>query len=65
MPPVPKSPIAVAFALYKMWSKLPPAQRKQMLELAKKHGPAVAAQARRHGPSMVRAASKVKRTTRR
>lgn len=58
---VPKSPVAVVFALYKAWSKLPPAQRKRMLEMARKHGPGVAAKARSHGPSVVRAVAKAKK----
>jgi hypothetical protein len=62
---VPKNPVAVAFALYKAWSKLPPARRRQVLELARRHGPAVAARARRHGPGIVRAAAKARRAGRR
>lgn len=54
MPPVPKNPVAIAFTLYKAWSKLPPARRRQVLEAARKHGPAVAARARKHGPSVAR-----------
>jgi hypothetical protein len=61
MPPVPKNPVTLALALYKVWSRLPPAQRKKMLEAAQKHGPAIAAQARKHGPTVVRAVSKAKK----
>jgi hypothetical protein len=57
---VPKNPVAVAFALYKVWSALPPAQRQRVLEAARKHGPTVAAKARRHGPSVVRAVARPK-----
>ena len=36
-------PIGVAITLYDVWRRLPPKQRKQVLELARKHGPRVAA----------------------
>jgi hypothetical protein len=36
-------PIAVAIALYDVWRRLPPRQRKQVLALARKHGPKAAA----------------------
>lgn len=61
MPPVPKNPITLALALYKVWAKLPPAQRRKVLDAARKHGPAVAAQARKHGPTVVRAVAKAKK----
>jgi hypothetical protein len=64
VPKVPKTPVALALAAYKAWTKLPPARRKQVLELARKHGPSVAEQARRHGPKVVQAASKLRRTNR-
>jgi hypothetical protein len=35
-------PVGVALTLYDLWRRLPPKQRKQALELARKHGPAVA-----------------------
>ncbi len=37
------APIAVALTLYDVWRRLPPKQRKQVLLLARKHGPTVAA----------------------
>ena len=43
-------PLGVALTAYDIWKRLPPKQRKQMLNLARKHGPKVAArvmQARR------------------
>jgi hypothetical protein len=36
-------PIGVAITLYDVWRRLPPKQRKQVLELARKHGPKAAA----------------------
>lgn len=42
MPRIPKSPIAIGFALYKAWKKLPPAQREKVLKAAQEHGPRVA-----------------------
>jgi hypothetical protein len=38
-------PIGVAFALYDVWRRLPPKQRRQVLSLARRHGPKVAAKA--------------------
>ena len=43
-------PVGLAIALYDVWRRLPPRQRKQVLKLARKHGPTAAAkllQARR------------------
>jgi hypothetical protein len=36
-------PIGVALTLYDVWRRLPPRQRRQVLDLARKHGPLVAA----------------------
>jgi hypothetical protein len=36
-------PIGVAITLYDIWRRLPPKQRKQALQLARKHGPKAAA----------------------
>jgi hypothetical protein len=36
-------PIGVALTLYDVWRRLPPRQRRQVLDLARKHGPQVAA----------------------
>lgn len=36
-------PLGLALTLYDVYRRLPPRQRKQMLELARKHGPKVAA----------------------
>jgi hypothetical protein len=36
-------PVGVAITLYDVWRRLPPKQRKQVLELARKHGPRAAA----------------------
>jgi hypothetical protein len=48
----PTSPIGLAFGAYHIWRRLPPAQRRQMLQLARVHGPKVAAAmiARRRRP---------------
>jgi hypothetical protein len=57
MPRLPKSPLAIGFALYQTWQKLPPSERKRVLEAARKHAPAVAAAARRRGPAVGRLAA--------
>ena len=53
-------PVGLALTLYDVWRRLPPAQRQQVLNLARKHGPRAAAKvaefqrsqrARRRGPS--------------
>jgi hypothetical protein len=36
-------PLGLAITLYDVWRRLPPKQRKQALELARKHGPKAAA----------------------
>ena len=36
-------PVGVAIALYDIWRRLPPKQRRQALTLARKHGPKAAA----------------------
>ena len=36
-------PIGVAMTLFDVWRRLPPKQRKQVVELARKHGPKAAA----------------------
>jgi len=38
-------PIGFAITLYDVWRRLPPKQRKQVLDLARKHGPKVASSA--------------------
>jgi hypothetical protein len=40
-------PIGIALTAWDVWRRLPPKQRKQMIDLARKHGPAVAARAMR------------------
>lgn len=45
MPAIPKGPFGVAVLLYRGWRKLPPRQRRQALDLARRHGPTVAAKA--------------------
>jgi hypothetical protein len=36
-------PLGVALTAWDLWRRLPPRQRKQVLDLARKHGPKVAA----------------------
>lgn len=36
-------PVGIAITLYDVWRRLPPKQRKQVLRLARKHGPKAAA----------------------
>jgi hypothetical protein len=38
-------PLGVALTAYDIWRRLPPRQRKQVVDLARKHGPRVAANA--------------------
>jgi hypothetical protein len=45
MPRVPMSPVTTAYVLYKAWLRLPPRQRRLLLEVARTHGPTVAARA--------------------
>ena len=39
----PTSPIGIAFGAFHLWRRLPPAQRRQMIAVARTHGPKVAA----------------------
>ncbi len=43
MAPIPKTPAALAIAAYKLWRRLPPDQRRQVLDAARKHGPKIKA----------------------
>lgn len=47
----PTSPLGLAFGAFHLWRRLPPAQRKRVLKVARTHGPKVAAalMARRRG----------------
>ena len=38
-------PVGLVLTAYDIWKRLPPKQRKQMLALARKHGPKVASRA--------------------
>ena len=38
-------PLTVALTAWDIWRRLPPKQRRQMMDLARKHGPKVAARA--------------------
>ncbi len=42
---VPKSSVGVALAAYRMWRRLPPAQKRLVLTQVRKHGPKAAAAA--------------------
>ncbi len=44
-PPIPRNPVAAGLLAYSLWRKLPPAQRRLLLEAARTHGPRVAAAA--------------------
>lgn len=35
-------PVGVALAMWDIWRRLPPRQRKQLMSLARKHGPTIA-----------------------
>ena len=35
-------PVGVAITIYDIWRRLPPKQRKQVLDVLRKHGPTVA-----------------------
>lgn len=39
----PTSPLGLAFGAFHLWRRLPPAQRKRVLQTARTHGPKVAA----------------------
>ena len=42
-------PLGIALTLYDVYRRLPPKQRKQLLNLGRKHGPRIAARAMRVG----------------
>jgi hypothetical protein len=42
-------PIGIALTAWDIWRRLPPRQRKQVLNIARKHGPRVAARVMRAG----------------
>ena len=39
----PTSPLGIAFGAFHLWRRLPPAQRRMVLQTARTHGPKVAA----------------------
>src|SRR3990172_5030972 len=45
MPRIPTSPVTAAYVLYRAWRRLPPRQRRLLLDVARTHGPTVAAKA--------------------
>ena len=40
-------PMALAFAMFDLWKRMTPQQRKQVMEILREHGPSVAAKAAR------------------
>jgi hypothetical protein len=42
-------PLGLALAAWDIWRRLPPRQRKQVINIARKHGPKVAARVLRAG----------------
>lgn len=42
---VPKHPLGVALAAWRLWSRLPPRQRRLLLRAARTHGPRLASRA--------------------
>jgi len=44
-PLIPRSPVAASLLAYDLWRKLPPAQRRLLLDAARTHGPRIAAAA--------------------
>jgi|1186.fasta_scaffold321919_2 hypothetical protein len=53
-----REPVAIALTAYDIWSRLPKRQRQAMLQLARKHGPALA---RKHGPAILARAMSTKK----
>jgi hypothetical protein len=41
----PVGPIGIALTAWDIWRRIPPRQRRQMLDLARKHGPRIASRA--------------------
>jgi hypothetical protein len=54
MPRIPKSPLALVFVLFRLWRRLPPAQRRMVMRLAWAHGPRIAAGAAAAASARVR-----------
>jgi hypothetical protein len=44
-----REPLAIALTAYDIWRRLPPRQRKIVLDLARRHGPKLAAKAVKRG----------------
>jgi hypothetical protein len=53
-----REPVAIALTAYDIWTRLPKRERKAMLLLARKHGPALA---RKHGPAILARALNTKK----
>ena len=41
-------PLGLALSAYDLWRRLPPAQRRKLLEQGRKHGPRIASQMMKH-----------------
>jgi hypothetical protein len=50
---IPKSSVTLAFAIWRIWWRLPPRQRRMVLNAARRHGPRVAARAARRARSRI------------
>jgi hypothetical protein len=51
------TPWALTVAAWDIWRRLPPAQRRQLMKLARKHGPKLAARAAKAASSRRRGSS--------
>jgi hypothetical protein len=44
--------LGLAITAWDLWRRLPPKQRKMLMQQARKHGPTLVKQARKHGPTV-------------
>ncbi len=44
-----RSTITLAWSAYRLWRRIPPAQRRKLIEQGRKHGPRIASQAVKAG----------------
>jgi hypothetical protein len=45
-------PLGLALTAWDLWRRLPPKQRKQLLQAARRHGPKILEVTRKHGPTV-------------
>jgi hypothetical protein len=45
-------PLGLALTAWDLWRRLPPKQRKQLMKVARKHGPRLVEVTRKHGPTV-------------